>query len=221
MVQIVPGILATTESEYRQMAGQLDKAGALEGGWVQIDLMDGDFVANKSVSAEVVKKYPLNLQVEVQLMVVDPAGWIEALSGVGVKRFVAPIETDEAGLDEFFSRCKVKDIEVGLSINPETPVEKIEEYLDILDAVLIMSVEPGFGGQEFIDGSIEKVKALARLRGTNGFMIEVDGGITLQHVPELIKAGADNLVIGAGRLLEGDLDENLEQFWEATQQIAS
>lgn len=218
MVRIVPGILATKEVEYAEIAKQLDGAPALEDGWVQIDLMDGEFVDNKSISPEIVAKYPLNLKKEAQLMVEYPDNWIDDLVKSDISRIVFPVEDQK--IDFLIEHIKKHGKEVGLSINPETPVENVETYLDQVDVVLIMSVKPGFGGQDFIPESVERVSQLSRLRRDMGFIIEVDGGITPEVVPDLIKAGADNLVIGASRLITGDLDENLEQFWEATQQIA-
>lgn len=221
MVQIIPAILATDEDTYKQKLDRIVDSGAFEDGWVQIDLMDSKFVENQSVEPEIVGKYKSPLKLEAQLMVAYPEGWIDELINAGVNRIVFPVE-DEAGIGERIGHIKNHQIQVGLSLNPETDIEKLEPFLDTIDVVLIMSVHPGFGGQEFLPETIERVKELARLRqrADLNYRIEVDGGINDFVAPDLVQAGADNLVIGS-HLIEGDIDENLEKIWEAIKGKAS
>lgn len=212
MIQIIPGILATNEAEYVELLEQLKSSESLQGGWVQLDLMDGEFVNNKSVSAEVIKKYPSDFQFEAQLMVRKPEVWVRELGGFGIKRFVAPIEIAQASLEQFIEMCKLNNYQIGLSINPETPVEALRPWVDQADLILVMSVHPGHGGQEFIPESIEKIKQIKKM--SKQVLIEVDGGVTLDLVPQLMAAGADELVMGAARLIEGGIDETFEKIWE-------
>lgn len=210
MVQIIPAILATTEEEYRQKLAKIEKSGVFEDGWVQIDLMDHKFVQNQSIGADLIAKYPTDLKREAQLMVEYPENWIDELVEVKVERIVFPYE-DTQGIAERITHIKNHGIQVGLSINPKTPVEKLTAFVSTIDLVLVMSVEPGFGRQEFIPGSIQKVRRIKELGWP--VKVEVDGGINEEVVNDLIKAGADNLVIGS-HLIEGDIEENLENIWE-------
>lgn len=212
MAQIIPAILATTEEEYKEKLDLIESTPELEGAWIQIDLMDHKFVENESIKAEVLGKYPTNHPLEAQLMVEYPENWIDALIKASVSRIVFPVE-DNAGIEERITHIKNHKIGVGLSINPETPVATIEPFLGKIDLVLVMSVQPGFGGQEFIPGTLEKVKEISRLRSEYNFKIEVDGGVNEENAKELVDAGVDNLVIGS-HLLEGNIDENLEQIWQ-------
>ncbi len=215
MVEIIPGVLATNESEYAELLTALNQAEILEGGWLQWDLMDGVFVDNKSVDLELMDKYPTDFQIEAQLMVSDPEAWFEKLITMDVKRIIFPIEIS-SDINSLIQKLKEADIEVGISLNPETEVDKIADYINEIDEVLVMSVHPGFGGQEFIDDSIKKV---AQLRQMNqDVIIGVDGGISPDVAPKLVAAGANNLVIGSKRLIENGIDETLEKYWEILQE---
>ena len=212
-IQIVPAILATTEEEYKE---KIDKIGAcpeLVKGWVQIDLMDNKFVHNKSIGVDVITKYPTSFKREVHLMVEYPENWIEELVKIKVDRIIFPVE-DSGGVAERIKHIKDHGIEVGLAVNPETPVAKITPFIDTIDVVLLMSVHPGFGGQQFIPETVEKVKEAAALRAGRGFLIEVDGGINEVVAKDLVEAGVDILVIGE-HLINGDITENLEKIWES------
>jgi len=217
MTQIIPAILATTEQDYKDKIQELENSDSFEGGWIQIDLMDNKFVQNQSIGPEVLAKYKTPFRREAQLMVEYPEGWIEELVKVRVERIVFPTE-DAQGVEERINHIKNHNIGVGLSINPETRVEKIVPFMGTIDLVLVMGVNPGFGGQEFIPDTIEKVKELFQLRSENNlnFLIEVDGGVNLENIKSLVDAGVDNLVIGS-YLFDGDITENLEKIWETLQ----
>ncbi|MBI4038033.1 ribulose-phosphate 3-epimerase [Candidatus Daviesbacteria bacterium] len=208
MVQIVPAILATTQEEYKQKLSKIETSGMFEGGWVQIDLMDNKFVQNKSIEAWVVAEHPPKFKIEVQLMVAQPKGWIEKVGKVN--RIIIPLEIDQ--VSESIEQIIKTGAEVGLSINPATPIEKLEPYVNKIDTVLVMSVEPGFGGQKFIAQTVDKVREIKDKRWP--VKIGVDGGINDLVVKDLVDAGADYLVIGS-HLIEGSIDENLEKIWEA------
>src|SRR5581483_10432817 len=150
MLQILPAILATTEEEYQKKLTKIETTFQLHNGWVQIDLMDNKFVQNQSVGVDILAKYPTKeLKIEAQLMVEYPDNWIEELVKTHVNRIIFPVE-DTAGIEEKIQHVLNHEKEVGLSINPQTPIEQVEPFLAKINVVLVMSVHPGFGGQEFI-----------------------------------------------------------------------
>lgn len=202
-MQIIPAILATSEEEYREKLNRLKTivpSGPVVSivepieGWVQIDLMDNKFVQNQSIGPEIIAKYPTKFRIEAQLMVEYPENWIDELVKIPVARIIFPVEDDE-GINERINHIKNHGIEVGLSINPETPIEKLEPFADKIDVVLVMSVAPGFGGQEFIPVSLEKVRKLKSMGWP--VKIEVDGGINEDVMNDLQEAGADRVVTGS------------------------
>lgn len=209
-IQIIPAILATSEEEYLEKLKKIQENPELKSNWVQIDLMDNKFVQNKSIGFEALEKYSANLRLEAHLMVKYPESWIDELIKLGVKRIIFPVE-DADGIDERIAHLRNHGIEVGLSINPETPVAKVVPFIGKIDLLLIMSVDPGFGGQEFISETLNKVREAAQLKQTNNFKIEVDGGINETVANELVGAGADNLVIGE-HLFNGNISQNLEKI---------
>lgn len=212
-IQIIPAILATTEEEYRNKLNKIRTCPELSEGWIQIDLMDKKFVQNKSIGVDIIAKYPTSLKKEAHLMVEYPENWIDELVKINMDRIIFPLE-DLSGIPERIQHIKNHGIEVGLSINPKTLVAKVRPFLDKIDLLLIMSVQPGFGGQEFIQETIAKIEEAAALRQQGKFLIEVDGGINETVVKTLAEAGADNLVIGE-YLINGDITENLEKIWQA------
>lgn len=211
MVQIIPTLFSTTEEAYQKRLNKLNSCKLLEDGWVQLDLMDNIFVPNKSIGLDVIKKYPLNFQKEAQLMVADPEIWINGLIELGTDRIIFPVEVDK-DVKGLISKIKGKKIEAGLSLNPETEVTKLEPYLDLVDAVLLMSVKPGLEGQQFDVGTYEKISYLKTKVPT--LKIGVDGGINNTNIKGLVEAGANYLAIGSF-LFNGNIDENLEILWEA------
>ncbi|RJP45999.1 MAG: ribulose-phosphate 3-epimerase [Armatimonadetes bacterium] len=213
-IQIIPAILAVTEEEYKDKLDKIRAGSGLAQGWVQIDFMDNKFVQNKSITPDIVARYPINLKKEAHLMVKYPQNWIDDLVKVDIDRVVFPIE-DEAGIDERITQLRNHGIQVGLSLNPDTPLAKVEPFVSKIDLLLLLSVQPGFSGQKFIPEVLEKVKEADKFREINNYLqIEVDGGIKPEVIREVVQAGADNIVIG-GYLTDGDITEHLEKIWEA------
>lgn len=210
-IQIIPAILATTEEEYEQKLKKIEVCPELAEGWIQIDLMDNKFVQNSSINPEIVFKYPTSLKRELQLMVEKPwSEWLVKLDLNQSNRIIAPIEVEEIEIREMLATLGGTEIQFGLSLNPETPVKILEEYITGLDTVLIMSVDPGFSGQQFKPEVLGKIKQLKSLR--SDLVIGVDGGISAENVKLIVEAGADYLVIGS-HLVDGDITENLEKIW--------
>lgn len=194
MVKIVPAILATSEEEYVQKLSELEKINSPEFDWIQIDLMDNQFVQNKSIDPRIIAKYPTKFKIEAQLMVEYPENWIDELVKIPVSRIVFPVE-DKNGIAERIVHIKNHGLQVGLSINPETSIEVVEPYINDINLILVMSVNPGFGGQEFQPQAIEKVKKIKQKNWP--ITIEVDGGINKDVLLDLENAGAETVVIGS------------------------
>lgn len=210
MIQIVPTLFATSEEAYLKRIEKLNACESLIDSWVQIDLMDNKFVQNQSVDTNVVKKYSLDRQTEIQLMVEDPLSWMQNLTDFKLDRVIFPIEIGH-DIDELIKFAKENNWQVGLSINPETDIQKIEKYQDKIDAVLLMSVTPGLEGQKFNPVVLDKIRYTKDSDWK--VLVGVDGGINDTNVGDLVKSGADYLAIGSF-LFKGSLDENIEKIWE-------
>ena len=211
MTQIIPAILATTEEEYQKKIHQIEDSGLFKDSWVQIDLMDNKFVQNKSVGPNVIVKYPINSKLEAHLMVEYPENWIDELVKTNIDRIIFPVE-DSEGVEERIQHIKNHGKQVGLSINPETPEKKLEPFIGLVDLILVMSVHPGFQGQEFIIEVLEKASEIKKLNPN--MVVEIDGGVNQDNVRQILDAGVDNLVIGSGLFEYDNLEEGLEKIWE-------
>lgn len=168
--------------------------------WIHLDIMDGNFVPNISFGPQVVKdlrKRNASLFFDTHLMLARPDKYIEKFINAGSQLVTVHVEPeyDVAGT---LKRIRELGSQAGISLNPDTPVERIFPYLEAVDLVLVMSVFPGFGGQSFIESVLPKIEALARERDARGlcFRIEVDGGVDSRTAPLCLEAGADTLVAG-------------------------
>lgn len=210
MVQIIPAILATDEAQYRQDITKLNQTSSFEGSWVHIDFTDNIFVQNKTISPEVVNKFPTNLHKEAHLMVSHPKQWIDKLVQAGFARIIFHIESeDDAG--DVIDKIKQKGLEAGLAINNETPIEKIEPFVSKIDVILIMTIVPGFQGQPFIPEALNKV---ANIKSKNWpVKVGVDGHVNNETIGQIVRSGADYVDVGS-YLLKGEVEENLENLWE-------
>lgn len=211
MVQIIPTLFAITEDQYLKRIEKIKTSSFTEDGWVQLDLMDNKFVPKMGISLDVVRENRPPFNMEAQLMVVDPSEWIDSLIALQVNRIIFPIEIEENILD-FINKIKDNNIEVGLSLNPETGVEKLDSYLDLLDAVLLMGVKPGAENQELKEETYQKIKEIKKK--LPDLKVGVDGGVNDANIKKLVDAGVDYVAIGS-YLFNGDFDENLETLWEA------
>ena len=209
---ISPSVLSADFGHLADDIAMLDRS---EAEWVHIDVMDGVFVPNISFGFPLMppirKGTPKVL--DTHLMIVNPAKYIERFAKAGADIVTIHLEaTDD--LHGAIATIKKAGVKAGVSIKPKTPVSAIVPYLNELDLVLIMSVEPGFGGQSFIEGSTEKVAELRREMDRCGSqaMIEIDGGITLDNAAEVYAAGCEVLVAGSTVFASPDPEETIHKL---------
>ncbi|MCL4558190.1 MAG: ribulose-phosphate 3-epimerase [Deltaproteobacteria bacterium] len=195
-IRIAPSLLASDFSRLAEEIKAVEMAGA---DMLHIDVMDGRFVPNITIGQPVVSsiRKTTKLPLDVHLMIVDPMDHIDSFIDAGADIVTVHLEACNH-LHRAMATIKSAGRGAGVSLNPATPVVMLKDILEELSLVLIMTVNPGFGGQEFIRSGLDKIKELDRIRQSRNasLLIEVDGGITAQNVAGVIKAGADIVVAG-------------------------
>ncbi len=213
MFKLAPSILAADFAKLGEQIAAVERAGADE---LHIDVMDGVFVPSISFGMPVIKsiRKVSNLFFDVHLMITEPIRYLEEFVKAGADGITVHAEACE-DLPGTVRRMKELGVRVGVSIKPATPISVLAEVENELDRVLVMTVEPGFGGQKLIPECVEKVKELAKHRAevSAGFDIQVDGGIGLFNVKEVAKAGAEVFVAGTA-VFGGDILQNVKAFKE-------
>jgi ribulose-phosphate 3-epimerase len=195
-IEIAPSLLAADLANIASEVRKVEQAGAPV---LHYDVMDGHFVPNISMGVPVLAslRKATSLPLDVHLMIEQPGEYVEAFAKAGADRILIHQEAT-VHLDRVLAQIRDLKVENGAVINPATPVATLGEVLDRVDTVLVMSVNPGFGGQSFIPGAFAKIRELKELRSryNYAFRIEVDGGVGLENVAELVRAGAETLVAG-------------------------
>lgn len=209
MIKIAPSILSADFSRLGEEIELLDKSGA---DVIHIDVMDGHFVPNLTFGMPVVKairKYT-KLPFDVHLMIENPAMYVKDFIDAGADIITVHYESDRH-IDRTINLIKENGCKAGIVINPGTAVEAIKHLIPIVDMILIMSVNPGFGGQKFIEYSLEKIKEVRTIADevNKDLMIEVDGGITTDNIKKVVAAGADVIVAGSAVFNGGKVKENI------------
>jgi ribulose-phosphate 3-epimerase len=194
-VQIAPSVLAADFSRLGEQVATVAAAGA---DLIHIDVMDGHFVPNITMGPLVVAaiKRVTSVPLDVHLMITNPDAYLEAFAQAGAGTISVHVEAT-VHLHRTLSRIRQLGLRAGVAINPATPLSAIGEVFDVLDQVVIMSVNPGFGGQSFIPRSLDRIADLRAQLGDRAVDIEVDGGVDLSNAATLVRAGASILVAGA------------------------
>ncbi len=215
MIELAPSILS---ADFARLAEQVRSAA--EGGatLVHVDVMDGHFVPNITIGTPVVKslRKATDLPLDCHLMIENPDQYIPEFAAAGAD-WISVHQEVCRHLNRTLHLIKSHDLLAGVVINPATPVETLSEVLDIVDFVLVMSVNPGFGGQKYLPAAARKIRRLAEMRTQRGlnYRIEVDGGIALDTVAEVVRAGAEILVAGSAVFGQGDPKSNSQKMLKA------
>jgi len=215
-VELAPSILSANFARLAE-----DAKAALEGGGtvLHLDVMDGHFVPNITIGPPVVaslRKALPDVIFDCHLMIENPDDYIPAFAEAGAN-WISVHQEACVHLHRVLQHIESHGCKSGVVINPATPAHMLDEVLDMVHHVLVMSVNPGFGAQKFIPGSLNKIKTLAEVRDSLGltFRIEVDGGIALDTIGEVVRAGAELLVAGNAVFANGDIRENARKLLAA------
>jgi len=208
LIELAPSILS---ADFARLGEQVRAAADGGGSVIHVDIMDGHFVPNLTIGPPVVKslRKVTNLPLDCHLMIENADEFIPIFADAGVNWISVHQEACQH-LDRTLHLIKSHDCMAGVVINPATPVETLSEVLDIVDYVLVMSVNPGFGAQKFIPSTLHKMRRLADIRSERrlNYRIEVDGGVALDTIADVVRAGAEILVAGNAVFGEGDPKKN-------------
>lgn len=215
MVKIAPSILSADFSKLLENVSEVEKAGVE---YLHIDVMDGHFVPNISFGAPILKslKGKTNLFMDVHLMIENPDLFVKDFVDAGADLINVHIEACRH-IHRTVQLIKSYGVKVAVTLNPGTPLHTLDEILPELDMVLLMSVNPGFGGQSYIESTTKKIEKLKKMISEAGLNceIEVDGGINLSNVKEVVKAGANIIVAGSAIFNTSDIDATVKAFRNA------
>ena len=204
MLQIAPSILS---ADFARLGAHLAEVEAGGADIVHFDVMDGHFVPNISIGLPVVSavKKVTKLPIDTHLMITEPARYVEQFIAAGASMVSVHVEADPH-LNRTLAAIRAKGAQAGIVLNPGTPLNTLDEVLPFADYVLIMSVNPGFGGQKFITASLDKVRRLRNMIDARGLnvRIEIDGGIDASNAAEVVAAGAQILVAGSAIFAQPD-----------------
>ena len=212
MIKLAPSILSADFARLLENIKKVEKAGCE---YLHIDVMDGHFVPNITLGPSIVKslRKDVDMVFDVHLMIENPDNYIQDFVNAGADIITVHQEACKH-LHRTIQNIKSMGVKACVSLNPATPVETIKHVIDELDMVLIMTVNPGFGGQSFIDGMTEKIKEVRDLANERNLNIEiqVDGGMKPNNVHKAVKAGADVIVAGSAIFGSDDINKTVQEF---------
>ncbi|MDD7307731.1 MAG: ribulose-phosphate 3-epimerase [Eubacteriales bacterium] len=210
MAKLAPSILSADFSRLAEQVNEIEKAGAH---LIHVDVMDGHFVPNITFGAPVMKSLlgKTGIPFDVHLMIENPDMYIADFVTENTE-YITVHQEACIHLHRTIQNIRSHGVKAGVSINPATPVCMIEEVLSDVDMVLVMSVNPGFGGQKFIPSALDKIRALDNIRKERNldFVIEIDGGAGADNIDEILAAGTDIVVAGSSVFKKGDIDKQVK-----------
>lgn len=213
MIKMAPSILSADFARLLEDVKKVERAGCE---YLHIDVMDGHFVPNITLGPQIVKSLKekdINMVFDVHLMIENPDLYLESFAKAGADILTVHQEAC-VHLHRTIQNIKNLGVKAGVSLNPATSVDTLEYVLKDLDLVLVMSVNPGFGGQSFIESSLEKIKKLDKIRREKGysFEIQIDGGVNPENTKKIVDSKADVLVAGSAIFNSDDIQKRVEEF---------
>lgn len=207
MIEIIPSVLVSSEEEFKKNIAELGQSVSM----IQLDIADGVFVANKTWGDPIIVREYAQTEIELHLMVHNPLEELQRWAEIPlIKRVHFHFEAVADDIDNTLLAIREAGYEVGVALKPETSIDVLEPYINEIDAVLFLSVEPGAQGRPFQKEVLEKIKAF-RTRGWNNF-VEIDGGVSETTLPEIVAAGVDAVCPGSAVFGHGNAKENVKKM---------
>ena len=210
MRNISPSVLSADFSKLKEQLEIVESSGASR---LHLDVMDGNFVPNLTFGPIIIKaiRKLTNMHLETHLMINNPHDYIQEYADAGSDTIIFHYEAS-TDIDRDIKLIKKNSVKSGIAINPDTNIKKIHKYLKKIDYVLIMSVFPGFGGQEFIEDTLKSMKYLSKLKNEFDFIIGVDGGVNLKTIDAVYKTGIDVTIVGSALYGADDIPNRFKQL---------